>query len=46
MKKTLFIEAGQTNKVTFDLHVKMLRKMMKIKQRNKTITNYQEESKC
>ena len=34
VSKIAFIEAGQTNKVTFDRHVKMLRKIMKYKFKN------------
>ncbi len=30
VSKIAFIEAGQTNKVTFDRHVDLLRKLMKL----------------
>ena len=34
VSKIAFIEAGQTNKVTFDRHVKLLRKLMNYKFEN------------
>ena len=34
VKKELFIKEGQTNKVTFDRDVKLLRKIMKYKFKN------------